>query len=151
MAVVVEGGVGVESAIPHHAGETNNRRPARCVIGRLRHWLDAGEASRLQPACHCFLMCFHPTSDSPSTIETYVLVNRTSCVLGSAFANGLSQAHDTAAISNGGGAQRELVETAGSSVGHQVSLENGKDGLEWSDIPQPHWRYRPTRCHHTRP
>ena len=24
------------------------------VIGRLRHWLDAGEASRLQPACHCF-------------------------------------------------------------------------------------------------
>ena len=104
-------------------------------IGRLRHWLDAGEASRLQPACHRFLMCFHLTSDSPSTIETHVLVNRMSIVLGSAFANGLSQVHDTAAIGDGGGVQRELVETAGSSVSHQVSLENGKDGLAWGDIP----------------
>ena len=35
----------------------NNKRPARCVIGRLRHSLDAGEASNLQPAYHRLLMC----------------------------------------------------------------------------------------------
>jgi len=30
-----------------------NKKPAQSLIGRLRHWLGAGEAPKLQPARHC--------------------------------------------------------------------------------------------------